>query len=95
MFSYVYKSDAAYNESAWKNKHFDKLLLDARSETDFDKRKGMYDEMQSMLQQDGGLIVLAFVDILDAANKKVKGITPHSSAPLGFYRFATTAWIDS
>jgi len=95
IFSYVYKSDATYNESAWKNKHFDKLLLDGRSETDFDKRKVIYNEMQNMLQEDGGLIVMAFVDILDAANKKVKGITPHSSAPLGFYRFANTAWIDS
>ena len=95
MFSLVYKSGASYNESAWANKHFDKLLLAGRSETDFDKRKVIYDEMQTMLQEDGGLIVLSFVDILDAANKKVKGITPHSSAPLGFYQFGTTAWIDS
>jgi len=95
MFSLAYKSGASYNESAWNNKHFDKLLLDARSEIDFNKRKGIYDEMQTMLQQEGGIIVLAFVDILDAMNKKVKGVTPHASAPLGFYQFATTAWIDS
>lgn len=95
MFSLVYKADASYNESAWKNQKFDKILLEARSVTDFNKRKGMYDEMQNMLHQDGGIVIMAFVDILDAVNKKVKGITPHASAPLGFYQFATTAWIDS
>lgn len=95
IFSLVYKSDGSFNESAWKNKQFDKLLLEARSMKDFNKRKSIYGEMQNMLQQDGGIIILSFLDVLDAANKKVKGITPHSSGPLGFYQFATTAWIDS
>jgi len=95
MFSLVYKSGASYNETAWKNEKFDKLLIEARSVKDFDKRKAMYGEMQKMLQEEGGLIVLSFVDILDATSEKVKGVTPHPSGPLGFYQFATTAWIDS
>lgn len=95
MFSIAYKGDAKWNETVWKNDRFDKLLLQARSETNFDKRKAMYGEMQNMLQQDGGIIIMAFLDTLDAANKKVKGITPHPSGPLGFNQFATTAWIDS
>jgi len=95
MFSIAYKGDALWNETAWKDDSFDKLLLDARSETDFDKRKGMYGEMQNMLHEDGGIIIMAFLDTLDAASNRVKGITPHSSGPLGFNQFATTAWIDS
>ena len=95
MFSLAYKSGASYNESAWNNEKFDKLLIEARSVKDFDKRKAMYNEMQTMLQEEGGIAVLGFLDILDAANKKVKGIAPHSSGPLGFYQFATTAWVDS
>jgi peptide/nickel transport system substrate-binding protein len=95
IFSLVYKSGASYNESAWKNEKFDKWLLEARSTKDFNKRKEIYGDMQNMLQEDGGIMVMSFLDILDAANRKVKGIAPHSSGPLGFYQFGTTAWIDS
>jgi peptide/nickel transport system substrate-binding protein len=95
MFSIAYKSGGSYNETAWSNTKFDKLLVEARGETDFKKRKAMYGEMQSMLQDDGGMIVMAFFDYLDAANKNVKGITPHSAGPLGFYQFATNVWLDS
>ena len=33
--------------------------------------------------------------VIDAKRAEVKGITPHSSGPLGFYQFARTAWIDA
>ncbi len=95
MFSIAYQSDAPWNETVWKNEHFDKLLLQARSVTDFNKRKSIYGEMQNMLHQDGGITVMAFVDILDAGNKKVKGITPHPTGLLGGYQFATNVWLDS
>ena len=95
MFSIAYKSDSSYNETMWKNDKFDKLLIEARGVTDFPKRKEMYGEMQRMLQDNGGTSILAFTDSLDAANNKVKGITPHPSGPLGFYQFATNAWLDS
>ncbi len=95
IFSLAYKSGASYNETAWNNPRFDKLLIEARSIKDFEKRKAIYGEMQNMLQQKGGFSVLAFLDTLDAMKKEIKGITPNSSGPLGFYQFATTAWIDS
>ena len=34
MMTLAYKSDAPWNESAWKNERFDQLLLMARSELD-------------------------------------------------------------
>lgn len=95
MFSIAYKSGGSYNETIWNNERFDKLLVEARGITDFNKRKEMYGEMQRMLQEDGGVSVLAFLDFLDAANSNVKGITPHPSGPLGFYQFATNVWLDS
>ena len=39
LFSLFFKSDSPWNESAWKNEKFDQLLLAARAESDFDKRK--------------------------------------------------------
>jgi peptide/nickel transport system substrate-binding protein len=95
MFSIAYKSGADANESVWNNAKFDKLLVEARSVTNFKKRKEMYGEMQRMLQDDGGVSILAFLDFLDATHKSVKGIKPHPSGPLGFYQFATNVWLDS
>jgi peptide/nickel transport system substrate-binding protein len=95
MFSIAYKSGGSYNETQWSNERFDKLLVEARGVTDFNKRKEMYGEMQLLLQEDGGTVVLSFLDNVDAAHKNVKGITAHPSAYLGFYQFATNVWLDS
>jgi len=42
MMSLAYKSDAAWNESQWKNEEFDKLLVEARGVTDPSLRAEMY-----------------------------------------------------
>ena len=93
--SVAFKGGADYNETAWNKERFDKLLIEARSLTDFNKRKEIYCEMQRMLHDDGGHITTAFTDFIDAARTEVKGITPHPSAALGFYQFARTVWIDA
>lgn len=95
IFSIAFKDGAAYNETTWKNERFNQLLVEARSVTDFQKRKEMYGEMQLMLHEEGGHIPLAFIDILDAADSSIKGLTPHPSGALGFYQMTRTAWIDS
>jgi peptide/nickel transport system substrate-binding protein len=95
IFSSAYHSSAPSNESQWKNPRFDKLMVEARGVTDFAKRKEIYGEMQQMLQDEGGTISPVYSDFLDASASHVKGITPHSSGPLGFYQFATNVWLDS
>lgn len=95
ILSIAFKSGESYNETKWANEKFDKILVEARSEQNFDKRKEMYCELQTMLQNDGGHITTAFLDILDASRPEVMGITPHSSGALGFYQMARTVWIDS
>ncbi len=95
IFSIAFKGGAEWNESKFTDPGFDKLLLDARATVDFDKRKEMYCEMQTMLHDNGGHATLAFRDILDAKASNVMGITSHPSGPLGFYQMARTVWIDS
>jgi len=94
IFSIAFAGSSTWNESMWKNDKFDKLLLEARSVTEFAKRKEMYDEMQLMLHDDGGHATLGFRNFVDAARNEVQGITPHGSGPLGFYQMQRTAWID-
>ena len=43
----------------------------ARSETDDKKRAGMYAEMQQLLHDDGGVIVLVFNNYVEANSKKL------------------------
>ncbi len=57
LLTLFFKSDAPWNESAWKEPKFDTLLLQARGETDEAKRKQMYGEMQSMISNDAPALV--------------------------------------
>ncbi len=71
MFSTAYAPGAAWNETFWKNKRFDDLLVIARAETDEKKRSAMYAEMQQIVHDDGGEMVLVFNNYVDACSKKL------------------------
>lgn len=95
ILSIAYKTGGAYNETHWHNETFDKLLLEGRGALDFARRYEIYGECQRMLQEEGGVAVMAFIDILDAHGAHVKGMKPHPSGNLDFFQFATSCWIDS
>jgi peptide/nickel transport system substrate-binding protein len=88
------KSDAPWNESQWKNKKFDQLLLASNSETDYAKRKEMYCEMQQLIYDTGGTIIPAFSDFIDGISEKVKGLKPLPLAGLGGLKFHETVWLS-
>jgi len=94
LYSTVFASDAPWNESAWKNERFDRLLVEARATFDEGKRQEMYCEMQQLLQDHGGHATWAHVNYTDARHTDIKGITPHPSGNFGFFRFARTVWLD-
>ena len=94
-FSLQYKSDAAYNDDHWERPDFDKLLLAARAELDFNKRKAMYWEMQAMVNEDAGEVIPVFADFIDAVNKKVQGFEPSPVLGLSGQRLPERAWFAS
>ena len=67
----AYAAEAAWNDTFWKNPRFNELLVAARAETDEAKRGEMYAEMQQLLHDDGGQIVLAFNNYVTAHSKTV------------------------
>jgi peptide/nickel transport system substrate-binding protein len=71
MFTTAYAADAPWNDTFWKNPHFNELLIAARSETDSDKRAKMYAEMQQLVHDDGGLINIVFNNFVSAHSKIV------------------------
>ncbi len=69
MFTIAYADDAAWNDTFWKNKRFNELLVQGRSETDEAKRAAIYSEMQQLVHDDGGAIVLMFANFVSAHTK--------------------------
>ena len=61
VFSQIYYSKADWNDTHWNNASFDKLLVEARAETDEAKRREKYVEMQRIVHTDGGLILPVFL----------------------------------
>jgi peptide/nickel transport system substrate-binding protein len=64
-------ADAAWNDTHWKNPRFNELLPIARAETDDAKRAAMYAEMQQLVHDDGGQVVLMFSNYVGALSTKV------------------------
>jgi len=90
----VYTSDAKWNEGAWKNPKFDQILKEARSITDFDRRKPLYWEAQQLLSDDGPSLIPVFSNWVDAKSAKLKGIVNHPYGPLGWFLW-DGAWLDT
>ena len=71
MFSTAYAADSAWNDTYWKNPRFNELLVAARAELDEKKRRQMYVEMQTLVRDDGGVVVPMFAADLSAATDKI------------------------
>lgn len=71
MFTVAYADGAAWNDTFWKNKRFNELLVQARSETDDAKRATQYKEMQQLVHDDGGLINIVYSTYVNAHSKKL------------------------
>lgn len=74
MLSTTYS--AAALETGWNETYFDHdrvnaLLAEARIEADEPKRREMYGEIQSIIRDDGGIVVPVFSDWVDAVSDKV------------------------
>ena len=94
MFTQFFKSDAAWNESGWKNEQFDQLLLLARAEADDDKRKKLYADMQVLVHEKCGMGIPVFLSFVDAHTTKLKGLYGIPFGGFMGYMFAEYAWLD-
>lgn len=72
MFSWIYSEGAAWNEAHWKDDRFNTLLKAARIELDDAKRRGMYEEMQRIVRDEGGSVIPMYANYVDAAASKLK-----------------------
>jgi peptide/nickel transport system substrate-binding protein len=92
LLTLFFKSDAAWNESAWRNPQFDQLLAAARAETDDAKRRQMYADMQVMIHNGSGIGIPVFQSLLDGHSAKLKGLGAIPVGSLMGYDFAQHVW---
>ena len=71
MFSTAYAEGADWNDTFWSHETFNKLLVDARAELDEAKRREMYVEMQTIVANEGGVVVPMFANNMDVLSNAV------------------------
>ncbi len=95
MYSTAYLSTADWNDTRFLRPDFDKILLEARSELDENKRKDMYRTMATMVRDEGGLILPMFNDFVNACGKNVKGYVHDIGNDMSNGYVATRVWLDA
>ena len=92
MFSTAYMGGADWNDTFWKHDRFDSLLVQARAETDQNKRRSMYFEMQQIVSDEGGVVVPMFANYVIAMSDKVKHGTLAGNWDMDGQRFMERWW---
>ncbi|WP_371229527.1 ABC transporter substrate-binding protein [Roseovarius sp. 2305UL8-3] len=95
MMSALYKSDASWNESVFKNEHFDALLAESQVVQDDGLRHELHCEMQTIVHDTSSLIIPHHFNFIDAKASKVKGTTSVAVGALGAGEWMDQVWIDS
>ncbi len=93
LFTTTYAGGAPWNDTAWSNPRFDELLVQARAESDKEKRQAMYSEMQQILHDDGGALVIAYALFIDAMSKKIAHGTIGNMLQCDNFRMAERWWL--
>lgn len=95
MLTQVYKSDSNWNETFWRRPGFDKVLLEARAELDQNRRKEMYRDLQLQIHDDGGAIIPAFFNFLDAGSSKLRGFVLNPTYQMSGFRAPEKVWFTA
>jgi peptide/nickel transport system substrate-binding protein len=77
IFSLLYTSNAAWNETRWNNAAFDKLVSEARGTADDAKRADLYGQAQTLMHDQVPSVIPVFFDLLAARRKYVQGYALH------------------
>jgi peptide/nickel transport system substrate-binding protein len=95
LFSLFYESDAAWNESRYRNPSFDSILVEARGTTDEARRKELYGELQRLAHEESGVSIPVFISNIDAFKSTVKGLRPIPTGGMMGFTFSEYAWLDA
>ncbi len=87
-------SDAIWNETHWRDPEYDNLIRQAQGATDEATALDLWRQVQQVQYEEGGYIVWAYLDILDAVANNVKGVVPSAWFNLGGWNYRDV-WLDA
>jgi peptide/nickel transport system substrate-binding protein len=87
-------STAIWNETHFRDEAYDELIQDAIGATDEASAQELWDEVQQRQLDEGGYIVWAYQNIVDAAAPNVGGIVPSSFFNLGGWNYRDV-WLQT
>jgi peptide/nickel transport system substrate-binding protein len=90
-FTLLLTSDAAFEDTGWKNAEFDRLVAQGRSTLDSAERARLYARAQEILVRDTPYIIPFFQDVLTASRDWVKGWQVH---PLSRTYYVENVWLE-
>lgn len=88
-------STSPWNDTRFKSPEFDAKLLEARAETDQDRRRALYRDMAVMVRDNSGLILPVFNNFLNARVKNLQGWVDDIGNDLSNGQIASRVWFDS
>ncbi len=92
MLTIAFAPDAPWNDTLWKDKRMGKWLKEARAATDPAKRLELYCSMETLINQDCGMIIMSHKNFVDAMSDKIRGITKMPLGNFGGYEWPEFAW---
>ncbi len=90
LYPYLH-STGSWNEYNYSNPEVDRLLEAGRTETDIEKRKPIYAQVQQIVSEDGPVVVAYHKTYITAYRNQVKGYTAH---PIRWVDLRET-WLES
>jgi peptide/nickel transport system substrate-binding protein len=80
IFSLLYISNAAWNETRWNNASFDALVAEGRGTADEAVRRAAYGKAQALMHEQVPSVIPVFFDLLAARRSYVQGYVLHPRA---------------
>lgn len=93
LYATTLAKGAAWNDTKFENERFNALHDQGRSETDEAKRAAIYKEMQQIVHDDGGMIVMAFANYIDACSVELASGEIGGVYPLDNFKLSERWWM--
>ncbi len=94
MMNLAFAPDAPWNDTLWKDERMGKWLVEHRAETDPGKQHELMCAMQTLINENSGMVIMAHRNYLDAKSDKVQGISRMPLGSLGGYEWPEFAWLE-
>lgn len=90
LYDLVLRTGGEWNESAYSNAEFDRLLDEAGATVELDERKKIMSKLEEILIEDGPLVQPVYRNVYTAYSKKLKNFSMHPSN----YNYYKDMWIE-